>query len=117
MDMTPIVGQQLFMLNVGNAARHTPQTLRPVTVTKVGRLYFTVCHDTWTTQFSIDGWQQKTDYSVDYALYTSEQQWADEKESAKICEDIEKLFRYGHNPNLSIAVLRKISELISTNTL
>jgi hypothetical protein len=112
----PIVGEQLFALNVGNRARHTEQKLTPVVVKSVGRKYF-VCGEegsNWQdTQFHLDSWEQKTECSADCCLYETEQKWEDEKEIDKSCRIIWQAFEYGHNrKNLSLETIRKIIVLI-----
>jgi len=117
----PVIGQQLFRLNTGNAARNSPQVLTPVVVTKVGNKYFTAetrGQYVFETQYILENWSQKTDYCVDYVLYASEQEWLDEVESAKLCSVIWKSFEYGRNSkNVSLENLRKIAELIPSTTM
>jgi len=112
----PKVGQTLYRLNVGNNARHCPQVLTPVVVSKVGRLYFTVKRDrpyAMETKHHIVGWYEKTDGSANTKLYESEQAWADEKEAVLICGDIKSAFEYGQNrANLPIDALRAIEKII-----
>lgn len=116
----PKVGQILYRLNIGNNARHVPQVLTPVIVSKVGRKYFTVRrYDgpyTAESEHHIDNWYERTEYSADYALYESEQAWADEKEARAICQHIAEAFRYGDNRrNLSIEVLRDMKRIDAVN--
>ena len=108
----PKVGQTLYSLNTGY--RYRVSELEPVTVTKVGRKYFTIGEGWRAQQFYIDTWQQKTDYTSDIALYASPQEWEDEKETSEICSLIYTTFRYGNNPNkISLDKLRKIKDLIA----
>lgn len=114
MKPIPKVGQRLFSLNVGNAARRVPQVLTPVIVTKVGRKYFTVKRDeqyAFGTEFWIEDWRQKTEYSNDHALYETEQEWLDEKETFSLLDDIRKAFDYGMGRTIPLENLRKIAEL------
>lgn len=112
----PKVGQILYRLNTGNNAIYVPQVLTPVVVSKVGRKYFTVKKQDSTSGFEsehyLDGWYEKTDYSANYVLYESPQVWEDEKEAKVLCDRIEKAFKYGHNPNLSVAALRRIVGIV-----
>ena len=114
----PVVGQKLFSLKIGNAARRTEQTsLTPVIVKKVGRKYF-VCGEEnsgdWSDfQYYLDSWQQKTEYTADSILYKTEQEWLDEHEERKLSEQIENTFKVGKNLyNLPLESLRKIVEII-----
>lgn len=114
MKPIPKVGQRLFSLNVGNAARRVPQVLTPVIVTKVGRKYFTVKQDdqyAFGTEFWIEGWRQRTEYAPDFALYATEQEWKDEKEVSLLLLRIRNAFDYGRGRSIPLESLRKIAEL------
>ena len=112
----PVVGETLWMLNVGNAARDVPQTLTPSKVTKVGKKYFTVGEDWRETQFHLEDWREKSEYSARYALYESEQAWKDEMESTRLCREIGEAFQYGRNAKgLSIPSLRAIHGILTSN--
>jgi hypothetical protein len=111
----PEVGQTLYSLNVGNAARGCEQKLTPVIVAKVGRKYFTCSEeDSWfEAQYHLDSWRQKTDYCASSQLYTSIKEWEDERDAAVICRKIVDAFQYGKNHlSLPLDVLRKIDALI-----
>jgi len=111
----PEVGQTLYSLNVGNSARHRAQELTPVTVTKVGRKYFTCVKEGWNhgTQYHIDSWYEKTEYSSNTVLYQHAFQWEDEKECVELARKIEEAFSYrGTARNLPVGELRKIAEII-----
>jgi len=113
----PKVGQTLYSLNVGNAARYTTQKLIPVKVVKVGRKYFTCKREGWNleTQYYIDGWGEKFEYSSESVLYSSPQEWEDEKEAAEIFRSLHHFFSFWFNQdNVSLETLRKIKELIKT---
>ena len=121
MKRKPILGERLFVLNVGNAARNTPQTLTPVIVSKVGRKYFTVENegDGWKhpTEFYIVDWQQVTEYSVDSVLYETEQELADERESRELSGTIRSAFENSRKPSaFPLETLRKIHALIKPET-
>lgn len=116
---TPKVGDKLFSLNIGNAARNREQKLTPVIVTKVGRKYFTARESgrEWSySQYHIDTWREKTEYCCNSVLYETEQEWLDEKESDEICRYIFDSFQYGKNQKkLSIGALRTIQRIIGAN--
>ena len=110
----PVLGETLYSLNIGNAARGTTQELTPVTVSKVGRKNFTVGEGWQRKQFRLSDWSQKTNYSADYRLYESPQAWEDQKEAGDIAREISRTFQYGRYPkHLSLSALRKIRELIT----
>ena len=111
----PVVGQKLYSLNVGNASRRTVQKLTPVIVKKVGRKYFTCSPEgfDYRTQYHLDDWSEKSDYSAVSRLYESKQAWEDEKEAAMICKRLHCYFDYGRNrKNLSLETVKKVLEII-----
>lgn len=117
MKRKPIVGETLFELNVGKAARHRTQTLTPVVVKKVGRKYFTCGPPDSDSRFLesthyVRSWRQRTAYSETRCLYESEQEWADEKEGLKLTEELRKVFSgFGHC-GLKLEALRAIKGIL-----
>ena len=116
MKPKPKVGQILYSLNVGNAARNTEQKLTRVVVTKVGRKYFTCGkkEDAYhQVQYYIDGWYEKSDYIADSCLYESPQEWEDEKEESRLCKTISSAFDLRDNRrDVSLPNLRRIADII-----
>ena len=114
----PVVGQTLYSLNVGNAARNCETKLTPVVVTKVGRKYFYTHDESRGDTFghmtyNVVDWREKTNYSAHSKLYESKQTWLDEREAHKLCRKVHEAFEYGHNrKNLSLETLRAIDKLI-----
>lgn len=113
------VGDILYSLNINNAARHYNQKLTPVVVVKVGRKYF-FCAPVGKedciylhTPYYLSDWRQKIDYSPNSKLYSSPEEWEEEKESNKVCRFILESFNYGTNSRkLSIDKLREIKKII-----
>lgn len=116
--MKPEVGQRVFHLNIGNAARNRKQKLTPYVVTKVGRKYFTAAPEgndnrLMENQYCIDSWFEKTDYSASSRLYATEQEWHDEQEINVLCREFRNTFEYGRNKeNLPLPSLRAIKTII-----
>lgn len=113
----PEVGQTVYSLNVGSAARYSQQKLAEYTVTKVGRKYFTIKReDSWVDhQFHLDTWKQKTEYSPDMQLYTSIQEYEDEKERNDLLDKMFALFYARHlRINLSLEQLREIDKIVES---
>lgn len=111
----PVVGQILYSLNVGNAARRTEQKLTPVKVVKVGRKYFSCQQEgrRFTTEYHLDSWCEKTEYLASSHLYENPEEWENQREATQICKEIYAAFEYRHNKkNLSLATLRAIKKLI-----
>lgn len=113
MNEKPKVGQTLYSLNVGNSARNCEQVLTPVIVTKVGRKYFTAGEGWRETQYHLDTWQEKSEYSAKSCLYKTPQDWEDSKEHSILAMKMRKAFDYGGS-RLSLDSLRKISEIIKS---
>jgi len=110
MKEKPKVGQIVYSLNIGNMARNVKQKLTSITVTKVGRIYFS-CDN--RRQYYIKSWGEDTIYCQDSQLYESETEWKEEKESTKIIDFIQHSFRYDNNRNrLPIEELRQIEFII-----
>lgn len=82
---TPQVGQTLYSLNIGNAARNCEQKLKPVIVRKVGRKYF-----------------------------ECSTKWLDERERGLIIGEIRALFDWRGNVSLSLDKLRQIRQIIKS---
>jgi len=114
----PSVGQVLFSLNIGNAARYCEQKLTRKIVVSVGNKYFNVRDEGdnsgWSeVSYHIDGWSVKTGYSANSALYETEQEWEDERDAKSLGGVIYAAFPYGQNvKKVSLDNLRKIVELI-----
>src|ERR1017187_3968452 len=91
----PVVGQTLYSLNVGNAARNRPQALTTVVVTSVGRKFFTTQVEGRKyseTKYRLDNWSEVTHYIPDTHLYLCEQDWIDEKERGALMSFCEEAF-------------------------
>lgn len=116
MKRKPVLGEKLWDLNVGNAARRgMPQVLTPVTVTKIGRKYFT-CKDAdeWGREidYHIETWEQKTEYCVDHRLYEAKEEYLDQKEGQEITKQISETFHWRKSHNLSLGQLRAIKAIL-----
>lgn len=134
MKPAPKKGQVLYSLNVGNAARQEiaqamhcietgnaprrgiAQALTPVKVVSVGRKYFTCRPDGGSeyqdVKFHLKTWRQVTEYSANYAIYESEQDWLDEKEAARIKSVISGVFGIWSNKDIPLSELRKIHSIL-----
>lgn len=107
MKKKPILGQILYSLNVGNAARRAPQHLTEVTVTLVGRKYF-VCGTGWQqVTYHLDDWRQKTIYSAESVLYETREEYERETEVSRKFQALRKHFEY-NSPRLPDEVIRKM---------
>ncbi len=110
----PKVGETLYSLNIGNAARNCEQVLTKHTVTKVGRKYFHTLpsNSTCEDKFTIVGWQHcNNGYPADCRLFRDPNVWYDEKEIKRIHLMFNDLFQ--HRPNwatISLAALQSLEK-------
>lgn len=119
MKPKPKVGDKLFSLNVGNAARRCEQKLTPVTVTRVGRKYFTCeTDDRWKfkAEYHLDTWSERTEYIANSCLYESEQEWNDESDANLINSEIRGFFRDYGKPKCTLTQLRQIAAILGIKT-
>ena len=108
----PTVGQTVFSLNVGNAARNCEQVLTPMIVTKVGRLYFVVGDSYHPNRFYISGWAHKQDNPT-MKLFATEQAWHDEKEALALGHRVAFALHYGSRAaRYPLADLRTIVAIV-----
>ena len=114
MKKKPTIGQTLYSLNVGDAARNTPQVLTPLKVTKVGSKYFTLGEGWREAQFHLSSWRENSDYTSDHRIYETEQSYKDEKEEGEISNRIYKAFEYGRNTQeIPLSKLREIDQMLT----
>ena len=83
---------------------------------KVGRKYFEVRLFGYLTtiKFSLDGWLEVSDYSAGYKLYSTPQEWEDEKELKKLRKKLFDIFAYSYDQTeLPLECLREIDAIIT----
>lgn len=117
LHLKPKVGDTLYSLNVGNAARNVEQELSPMVVVSVGRKYFKLQgvdrKQYMTVEFELSDWKERSNYNAQHELYISPQDWDNEKEERRIVQRLYKLFEYGRNPKkVTLEVLRQINALL-----
>lgn len=116
--MKPKVGDRLFDLNVGNAARRgCPQVLTPVEIIRVGRKYFTcapiegICRP--ETSYHVDSWREHTDYSASHQLFKTEQEYLDKRDAAQIAMFIRETFSGYGQTKIPVEKLREIKRILT----
>jgi hypothetical protein len=112
----PIVGEALYELHLSR--RNEASNFIPVTVSKVGRKYFTITRNVngfkMDTEYHIDTWRQKDESFRIRKLYENEQERADEVEADEIYNSVRMYFtEYQGSPKLPLSVLRKIKAAIT----
>lgn len=112
MKDTPTVGQTVFSLNIGNAARNQQQVLTPVIVTKVGRKYF-YCGEGWQqVKYDLDRWVEAGNYSPNSRIFATEQEWKNDKEIAEHSKYLREVFSAYGPSRLPLETLRSIHSLV-----
>lgn len=112
----PKVGQVVYSLNVGNLLRRSEQKLTPMTVTKIGRKYFTceIDHDDRSSaRFHLSDWGEEAEYDSRHRLYESPQEWEDEKERNRHIAAIRAAFPTYGSVKLPLETLRGIVALLA----
>ena len=117
MKNRPVIGQVLFSLAVGNAARrHNEPVVTTIKVSKIGRKYFTCVTDDkykWERIYHLDNWREKTDCSPNSKLYESEQAILDEFEASKLYQKIKYDFFDSYRSSLiPLEKLKQIKEIL-----
>lgn len=117
----PVVGDTLYRLSVGNAARFDADRLVPVIVTSVGRKYFTCTPEEFKDcphmerQFHLESWREKTDTSAWYELFEDPQEYYDRKEEQSIWDQCRNTFTgWRDRSRLSLFQLRQIKAIIDS---
>ena len=105
----PEIGQTVY--RVGFGWRSKTQTPEPVTVTKVGRKYFTVGEGWGAMQFYLDDWLENAgEYSSSHRCYEDPKEWEEELEKEALEKELSRLFHI--RSHLSLSALRKIKAIV-----
>lgn len=117
----PVVGQIVYSLNIGNAARNCKQELTEYVVVKVGTKYFDIMKKSYydearyaardkhmSISFHLGTWRQNTNYCQDHKLYETSEEYYMEKETKDCIEYIQN----ADLKSVSLDHLRHIVSLI-----
>lgn len=113
MDRKVEVGQELWLVDVGNRALYRKES-RPCVVTKVGRKYFVVGYGVTlntVVTFHLDTWREKTDYSPNYRLFHSEAAYQQEGIRLKWDRAFSDFFRLGGR-GITLEQYEKAAEIL-----
>jgi len=111
----PKVGQTLYSLNVGNAARNVEKKLTPVIVRKVGRKYFYCSKSgrSYVRRYYLSDWREECGgYCADSFLYNSVQEYEDEKKAEAIKKKIQDVFRWDSRVVVHLTALIEIDKIL-----
>lgn len=116
--MKPEVGQTLYSLAIGHAARRNGCEITPVTVMKIGRKYFYAARESWKdsermwTKYNLSDWREVTEYSANSYLYSSMEEYENDILMKKMREKIDRKIRYGMPLSLTKEQLQSICEIL-----
>lgn len=110
------VGQVVYSMPVGNAARGRTVSLSPVVVRKIGRKWVqcsSEANPAYLTSYDIQrGYDDPKGFSSHSRIVLDAQQWEDEKEAARLVGEIRRAFDWGPGDTLSLAQLRQIKVIL-----
>jgi len=115
--MKPTLGQTLYRLPIGNRARRGVEPeLTPVVVSSVGRKYFSVKEPDsiyeLKTKHHIDTGLEVSNFSAGYKIYSSDQEYLDERESDRLNNALREAFQYYGKPKFTLDQLRAVSAIL-----
>ena len=107
------VGQTVYSLPIGNAARRGTQELTPHIVTKVGRKYFYYEQYSRDVKISLEDFcEYAGEYTSSAKVYLSEQEWADDKVAYKLLEEVQRRLGMRSSKDLTITQLNTILSIL-----
>lgn len=105
------VGDDVYVVVAGDRARMYNEKQYSGKVIEVGRKFFTVEFDGWNKQFHLENWRQKTEYSPDFVLYESKQDYEDIVEFERLKRlMLDELKKYA--PSFTLTQLRQAAEML-----
>lgn len=118
-----IVGQTVYIELTGGTSRgKTPeQCIEEWEITSVGRKYIKAGkrsdgiiwrEATFEYRDNYKSFVEKTDYCINYVIYTTRQEIEEKQEKSRLFREIEQRFRYGSQRDISLEQLRAIHEIL-----
>ena len=112
----PEVGQELYSVSVGNAARYGGSEITKVVVTKVGRKYFYcegVDNYLHEQRYYIDTWEEENGgFSKNSVLYKRAKDWEDEKQADNIFSKMRSVFTVYGPCKIPLPALIEIEKIL-----
>ena len=111
----PTIGQGLYLVFSSGYGASKGQSCE---VVKVGRKYFEVRQNKttkYTSQFHLEDWREKSEYTPRYRIYESEQHYLDEIERDKLHRCIQEKFHYRYNNKFTLQQLREAARALNIN--
>lgn len=113
----PKVGDSLYLVDVGNRARRGLGKQRPCVVSKIGRKYFYVtCQESPSYEviipFDLIDWREKSDYSAQYALFESKEDYEELAVKNAWMNKLSSTFQYSSGAKFTLAQLTEVGALL-----
>jgi hypothetical protein len=107
MKQKPKVGQTVCALHISERTGQGDRAPINMRVVRVGRRYFEceTLSRAFRIEFHLDTWRQKSDYSPDYRLYASREEWEAEKRQSELVEWFKRIFNTYASPKYTLAAL------------
>ena len=109
----PVAGQTVYVFDSGR--RKGAGELIPMSVTKVGRTYFTAARkDGYARgiQFRIEDGLENTDIGTVRQVYFSEQDYFDEQERFHLIRQLRECFDWGNEKEYTLSQLREVCRVL-----
>ena len=106
----PIIGEELYLIQ---EEKNKDKIIGYVKVITVGRKYFKIDYPIYVgySNFYINSWKQKTEYSQEYYLYENEKAYLDKLETDKYIRILHNNLYHGWY-GYSLYQLKKIVEIL-----
>ena len=105
-------------LHISQPAKHGDRVPINMRVVRVGRRYFEceTLSRSFRLKFHLDTWAQKSDYSPDYRLYVSREEWESEKRREELLKWFRKSFDTFASPKCTAAALEAARAILEADT-
>lgn len=120
------INQSVWIKLTGNAKRFKKEEeslVQEWKITQIGRKYIYAKKDENSLEVAFyksnsvldDVWIEKTEYSIDYILYATYQDYLDTEEAERISSELYNFFQHNGLRELSLYQLREIQKIINNN--
>ena len=109
----PEIGDKLYLVNAGINVRGTAALPETCEVVKVGRKYFTVSTGDYFFDkiFTIDGFSEKSEYTSNWRLYLSKEDYENHIESVKWYKKFNDVFGGYSSEKFSLSQFKMAAEI------
>ncbi len=105
-------GQEIVVVTTGNRARYSGSKATIETISSVGRKYFELTGLSGV-KFLISDLSEVTNYSTNYIIYKSMEDYEDKMERDAIIYEVRGIFKSYGNIDLTLTQLKSIRDIIN----